>query len=42
MPLVEVLADMEMNGIKLDSKMLNRLAGEAEIEIKRLEKKSIN
>ena len=38
MPLVEVLADMEMNGIKLDSKMLNRLAGEAEIEIKRLEK----
>ena len=38
MPLVEVLGSMEINGIKLDGKMLNRLAGEAEIEIKRLEK----
>lgn len=38
MPLVEVLAEMETNGIKLNSKMLNSLAGEAEIEIKRLEK----
>ncbi len=38
MPLVEVLAAMEANGIKLDGKMLNRLAGEAEVEIKRLER----
>ncbi len=38
MPLVEVLASMEMAGIKLDRKLLNGLAGEAEIEIKKLEK----
>ncbi|MBI3232354.1 MAG: DNA polymerase I [Candidatus Doudnabacteria bacterium] len=38
MPLVAVLAEMEMSGIKLDGKMLDGLAGEAEIEIKRLEK----
>src|SRR3989344_1371320 len=38
MPLIEVLARMETYGIKLAAKMLNRLAGEAEIEIKRLEK----
>jgi DNA polymerase-1 len=37
-PLLEVLCEMELAGIKLDGKMLNRLAGEAEIEIKRLEK----
>jgi DNA polymerase-1 len=39
MPLVEVLADVELNGIKLDVKLLNRLAGEAEIDIKDLESK---
>jgi DNA polymerase-1 len=38
MPLVEVLARMELNGIKLDSRLLNKLAGEAEVEIKDLEK----
>ncbi len=37
MPLVEVLASMELNGIKLDSKFLNRLSAEAEIDIKQLE-----
>ncbi len=37
MPLVEVLSRMEMNGIKLDSKFLQRLSGEAEIDIKELE-----
>ena len=37
MPLVEVLAKMELNGIKLDSKFLNRLSAEAEITIKQLE-----
>ena len=36
MPLVEVLAGMEKNGIKLDSKFLNRLAGEVEIDINEL------
>lgn len=38
MPLVEVLAEMEKCGISLDKKKLNRLAGEAEITIKDLEK----
>jgi len=38
MPLVEVLAVMELNGIKLDSKFLNKLSGEAEIDIKKLER----
>lgn len=37
MPLVEVLAQMELNGIKVDAKFLNRLSGEAEIDIKDLE-----
>ncbi|MCL5667057.1 MAG: DNA polymerase I [Patescibacteria group bacterium] len=37
MPLVEVLAAMERQGILLDSGLLNRLAGEAEVEIKQLE-----
>lgn len=37
MPLIPVLAQMEINGIKLDSKFLNRLSGEAEIDIKDLE-----
>ncbi|MCX6797263.1 MAG: DNA polymerase I, partial [Candidatus Doudnabacteria bacterium] len=37
MPLVEVLADMESAGIKLNVKMLNKLSGEAEVEIKDLE-----
>ncbi len=37
MPLVEVLSHMELNGIKLDVRMLKRLSGEAEIEIKELE-----
>ena len=36
-PLIEVLANMEENGIKVDAKFLNRLSGEAEIEIKELE-----
>jgi len=39
MPLVEVLANMELNGIKLDAKFLNRLFAEAEIGIKELESK---
>ena len=39
MPLVEVLASMELNGIKLDSKFLNKLSAEAEIDIKELESK---
>ncbi len=39
MPLVEVLASMELNGIKLDSKFLNKLSAEAEIDIKDLESK---
>ena len=39
MPLVEVLAQMELNGIKVDAKFLNRLSGEAEIDIKELESK---
>jgi DNA polymerase I len=37
MPLVEVLSEMEKAGIRLDSAFLNRLSGEAEIEIKDLE-----
>jgi len=37
MPLVGVLAEMETTGIKLDSKVLNRLSGEAEVAIKDLE-----
>lgn len=37
MPLIEVLADMEAAGIRLDNKFLNQLAGEAEVEIKKLE-----
>jgi len=37
MPLVDVLANMELNGIKLDAKFLNRLSAEAEIDIKQLE-----
>jgi DNA polymerase-1 len=37
MPLVEVLANMENAGIKLDVKFLNKLAGEAEVDIKELE-----
>ncbi len=37
MPLAEVLAGMEKNGIKLDSKFLNRISGEVEIDIKQLE-----
>jgi DNA polymerase-1 len=37
MPLVQVLSSMELNGIKLDSKFLNRLSAEAEIDIKQLE-----
>lgn len=37
MPLVEVLAQMEMAGIKLDAKFLNKLSGEAEVDIKQLE-----
>jgi DNA polymerase-1 len=39
MPLVEVLADMETNGVKLDIKFLNKLSGEAEVDIKELENK---
>ncbi len=38
MPLVAVLADMEKAGIKVDVELLNRLSGEAEIDIKELEK----
>src|SRR6185503_12347754 len=37
MPLIEVLADMERSGIKVDSKFLNKLSGEAEIDINDLE-----
>lgn len=39
LPLIPVLAGMERAGIKLNAGLLNRLAGEAEIEIKGLEKK---
>jgi DNA polymerase-1 len=39
MPLVEVLANVELNGIKLDVKLLKRLSSEAEIDIKDLEEK---
>lgn len=38
MPLVEVLAEMEKCGIKVDVKFLNKLSGEAEIDIKDLER----
>ncbi len=38
MPLVEVLAKMELAGIKLNANFLNRLSGEAEIDIRELEK----
>ncbi len=37
MPLAIALADIELNGIKLDVKLLNRLSGEVEIRIKDLE-----
>ncbi len=37
MPLVEVLANLECNGILLDQKMLNKLSGTAEVEINELE-----
>ena len=37
MPLAEVLCGMEKNGIKLDSKFLNGISGEVEIDIKQLE-----
>jgi DNA polymerase-1 len=37
MPLVQVLSSMELNGIKLDGKFLNRLSAETEIDIKQLE-----
>jgi DNA polymerase-1 len=39
MPLVEVLAGMERAGIMVNGKFLNRLSGEAEIDIKELEGK---
>lgn len=39
MPLIPVLADMERCGVKVDTKFLNKLSGEAEIDIKDLEKK---
>lgn len=39
LPLIPVLAGMERAGIKLNAGLLNKLAGEAEIEIKGLEKK---
>jgi len=37
MPLAEVLCSMELNGIKVDAKFLNKLSGEVEIDIKELE-----
>ncbi|MDE2311565.1 MAG: DNA polymerase I [Patescibacteria group bacterium] len=39
MPLVEVLAQMELFGIKVNGKLLNKLSGEAEVDIKDLERK---
>jgi DNA polymerase-1 len=39
MPLVQVLSSMELNGIKVDAKFLNKLSAEAEIDIKELESK---
>ena len=39
MPLIPVLASMEKNGILLDTAMLNKLSGTAEIELKNLEQK---
>jgi len=37
MPLIPVLAAMETTGIKVDAKFLNKLSGEAEIDLKELE-----
>jgi len=39
MPLIEVLASMEQNGIKMDTGFLNKLSGEAEITLNDLEQK---
>ena len=39
MPLVEVLADMEINGIKCDAKVLDEMASNAKIKIDELTKK---
>ena len=39
MPLITVLAEMERSGIMVDVKFLNKLSGEAEIEINDLESK---
>lgn len=38
LPLIEILADMEMSGVKVDSAALERLSEELEAELKRLEK----
>ncbi len=37
MPLIEVLGNMELNGIKVNSKFLNKLSGEVEIDLNSLE-----
>ncbi len=42
MPLISVLSDMELNGIRVDAKFLNRLSGEVEIDIKDLETEIYN
>jgi len=38
-PLIEILADMEMAGVKVDAGALEKLSAELETELKRLEKK---
>jgi DNA polymerase-1 len=39
LPLIEVLADMEMWGVKIDTKVLNALSKELQDELERLQKK---
>jgi len=41
MPLVPVLAEMELNGIQVDTKVIGKLNKSASAEISKLEKKSI-
>jgi DNA polymerase I len=40
MPLVEVLAEMEKNGVKINAKQLNKLSGEFDERIKAIERKA--
>ena len=40
MPLVEVLAEVEKNGVKINAKLLNKLSGEFDERIKAIERKA--